>query len=165
MQPQIIKPLNRPNEEYKILQFLGEGGFDVCVKVENQTDQVFALKAVEKDALGQNHDDVLNEINIHKQLNHPNIVNLYDVFDDDDFVYFKMELCSNQSLFGMVSNQGELTEPEVRFYMLQLLDAVDYMHDKNILYRDLKLENIFISEDMDLKVGDFGLSVEMKSTD
>ncbi|RHZ77522.1 hypothetical protein Glove_177g17 [Diversispora epigaea] len=164
MQSQTIKPLNRPDEEYTILQFLGEGGFGICVKVEDQDGQVFALKAIKKDALGQNFDDVLNEINIHRQLNHQNIVTLYDVFDDNDFVYFKMELCSNQSLFDMVVNRGELTEPEVRFYMLQLLDAVDYMHNKNILHQDLKLENIFISEDMDLKVGDFGLSIELEST-
>ncbi|RHZ87888.1 hypothetical protein Glove_29g124 [Diversispora epigaea] len=164
MQSQTIKPLNRPDEEYTILQFLGEGGFGICVKVEDQDGQVFALKAIKKDALGQNFDDVLNEINIQRQLNHQNIVTLYDVFDDNDFVYFKMELCSNQSLFDMVVNRGELTEPEVRFYMLQLLDAVDYMHNKNILHRDLKLENIFISEDMDLKVGDFGLSIELEST-
>ncbi|RHZ89051.1 hypothetical protein Glove_19g94 [Diversispora epigaea] len=165
MQSQIIKPLNRPGEEYKILKFLGEGGFGICVKVEDQAGQVFAVKAIKKDALGQNFDDVLNEINIQRQLNHQNIVTLYDVFDDNDFVYIKMELCSNQSLFEMVINRGELTEPEVRFYMLQLLDAVEYMHDRNILHRDLKLENIFISEDMDLKVGDFGLSVELESTD
>ncbi|RHZ76638.1 hypothetical protein Glove_194g138 [Diversispora epigaea] len=162
---QIIQPSNRPNEEYKILQLLGEGGFGVCVKVEDQAGQVFAIKAIEKDALGQNQNDVLNEMKIQNQLNHQNIVKLHDVFDDDDFVYFRMELCSNQSLFEMVSNRGELTEPEVRFYMLQLLDAVEYMHNKNILHRDLKLENIFISEDMDLKVGDFGLSIELESTD
>ncbi|RHZ78474.1 hypothetical protein Glove_164g5 [Diversispora epigaea] len=95
-------------------------------------------------------------MNIQKQLNHQNIVNLYDVFSNDDFVYFKMELCSNQSLFEMVNNQGGLTELKVHFYMFQLLDAVEYMHTKNILHRNLKLENIFISEDMDLKVGDFG---------
>ncbi|RHZ89124.1 hypothetical protein Glove_19g171 [Diversispora epigaea] len=104
-------------------------------------------------------------MNIQNQLNHQNIVKLHDVFDDDDFVYFRMELCSNQSLFEMVSNRGGLTEPEVRFYMLQLLDAVEYMHKNNILHRDLKLENIFISEDMDLKVGDFGLSIELESAD
>ncbi|RHZ51447.1 hypothetical protein Glove_478g12 [Diversispora epigaea] len=113
------------------------GGFGICVKVEDLDGQVFALKAIKKDLLEQNFDDILNEINIQKQLNHQNIVTLYDVFDDDDFVYFKMELCSNQSLFDM----------------------------KNILHRDLKLENIFISEDMDLKVGDFGLSIELESTD
>ncbi|CAG8621478.1 9145_t:CDS:2 [Diversispora eburnea] len=152
---QIIKPLNRPFEEYKVLELLGEGGFGICLKVEDLDGQIFALKAIKKDTLGQNQDEILNEMAIHGKLNHPNIVNLYDAFDDNNYVYFKMELCPNQSLFEMVTTRRELTEIEVRFYMLQLLNAVEYMHNKNIMHRDLKLDNIFLSEDLDLKVGDF----------
>ncbi|RHZ77303.1 hypothetical protein Glove_182g23 [Diversispora epigaea] len=162
---QVIKPSSRPTEEYKILQILGQGGFGTCFKVENQVGEVFALKVIKKQAFGQNLDEVLNEANIHFKLDHPNIVNLYDVFDDSEFVYFRMELCSNQSLFDMVVNRGELTESEVRLYMIQLIDAVGYMHDNNIMHRDLKLENIFLSESLDLKIGDFGLSAELDSTD
>ncbi|RHZ83813.1 hypothetical protein Glove_87g122 [Diversispora epigaea] len=163
--PEVIKPSNRPNEEYKILQLLGKGGFGTCFKVENQVGEVFALKAIEKQAFGQNLDEVLNEANIHFKLKHPHIVNLYDVFDDSDYVYFRMELCSNQSLFDMVVNRGELTESEVRLYMIQIIDAVGYMHENNIMHRDLKLENIFLSKDLDLKIGDFGLSTELNSTE
>ncbi|RHZ50701.1 hypothetical protein Glove_493g22 [Diversispora epigaea] len=164
MQSQFIKPLNRPNEEYKILQFLGKGGFGMCLKVENQAGEVFALKAIEKNS-GQNYDEVINEIKIQNKLKHPYIVNLYDVFDDLDFVYLKMELCSNKSLLEMVQNRGELTESEVRLYMLQLIDAVGYMHDNNIMHRDLKPDNIFLSDNLDLRVGDFGLSKELNSED
>ncbi|CAG8480031.1 8611_t:CDS:2 [Diversispora eburnea] len=161
MPPQVIKPSNRPNEEYTILQLLGRGSFGMCFQVENQDGEIFALKVIEKQALGQNYDEVLNETNIHNKLKHPHIVNLYDVFDDTDFVYFKMELCSNQSLFEMVRDRGELTESEVRLYMLQLIDAVGYMHDNNIMHRDLKPENIFLSDNLDIKIGDFGLSTEL----
>ncbi|RHZ77305.1 hypothetical protein Glove_182g21 [Diversispora epigaea] len=165
MQSQFIKPLNRPNEEYKILQLLGKGGFGMCFEVENQDGEVFALKAIEKNSTGQNYDEVLNEIMIQSELKHPYIVNLYDVFDDLDFVYLKMELCSNNSLLEMVQNRGELTESEVRLYMIQLIDAVGYMHNNNILHRDLKPDNIFLSDNLDLRVGDFGLSKELNSTD
>ncbi|CAG8546985.1 533_t:CDS:2 [Diversispora eburnea] len=125
MPQQIIRPTNRPNEEYNVLQVLGKGSFGICLKVANRANELFALKAIEKKT-EQN----------------------YDV-----------------SLFDMVYNRGELTEAEVRLYMIQLIDAISYMHDSNILHRDLKPDNIFMSDDLDLRVGDFGLSTEFTSTD
>lgn len=92
---------------------------------------------------------------------HPNIVKFEHHFADKTNVYMILELCQNKSLLQLVKSRGKLNESETRFYMLQLLVALEYMHSSNVIHRDLKLANLFLSKNMDLKVGDFGLATEM----
>lgn len=69
-----------------------------------------------------------------------------------------LQLCTNHSLQSMVRSRGCLTDPEVRVYTIQLAGAVRYMHSMDVMHRDLKLKNIFLDANMDIKVGDFGLA-------
>lgn len=78
-------------------------------------------------------------------------------------LYFVMELCSAGELFYHLSNVNKLTEAEARYYVLQVLEALDYLHDNNIIYRDLKPENCLIDSRGDLKLADFGLSKKTKT--
>jgi serine/threonine protein kinase len=122
------------------------------------------------------------EIKLHQMLTHPNIVGFEDCFEDEANVYMILELCHNgvctltvlliqmlagqtnckadfcQSLMDMLRKRKRFTEPEARFYLVQIIGANQYMHQTNVIHRDLKLGNIFLDDDMNLKVGDFGLA-------
>lgn len=89
---------------------------------------------------------------------HPNIVRFNECFEDDENVYMILELCPRGSLMDMLKRRKRFTEPEVRFFLLQLLGSLKYMHGKNVIHRDLKLGNIFLDKEMNIKVGDFGLA-------
>ncbi|KNE68931.1 PLK protein kinase, variant [Allomyces macrogynus ATCC 38327] len=98
-------------------------------------------------------------------MSHANIVKYFHYFEDGTNVYIILELCSNKSLNDMVRARKRLTEPEARFFISELLGALDYMHNQNIIHRDLKLGNLFLNDAMHLKVGDFGLATELTSED
>jgi hypothetical protein len=106
---------------------------------------------------------LLAEIKIHQSLAHKYIVNFHHVFEDDEFVYIIMEVCENRTFVEMLRKRKRFTEPEVAYYMWQLLEAVEYMHKNNIIHRDLKLGNLFLTRDMLLKIGDFGLAANIKN--
>ena len=85
-------------------------------------------------------------------------------FEDINNIYLILDLCPHQSLHDLVQRRpGGLTEVEVRYFMKQMVDAVDYMMRKNVLHRDLKVGNTFIDEQMRLKIGDFGLAIELSN--
>lgn len=83
------------------------------------------------------------------------------MFEDDENVYMILEVCENKTFVDMLRSRRRLTEPEVRYYMKQILDAVQYMHQHRVIHRDLKLGNFFLTKDMELKIGDFGLAANI----
>lgn len=98
------------------------------------------------------------EIKIHRSLDHPNIVDFQGCFEDDQNVYIMLELCSSGSLIDMLRRRRRFTEPEARFFMVQLIGACYYMHTHQNVHRDLKLGNLFLDSNLNIKVGDFGLA-------
>lgn len=98
-------------------------------------------------------------------MDHPNIVKFIECFEDDENVYMILELCPNKSLMEMLRKRKRFTEPEARYFLLQLLGALKYMHGKRVIHRDLKLGNIFLDEDMNIKIGDFGLAALLINED
>jgi polo-like kinase 1 len=146
-------------------QLLGQGGFARVYQVQDPTGKALAFKAIMKDALlhqRKNRQKVLAEILIHRSLNHPNIVNFIDLFQDDANIYFKLELCSNGSMNDMVRTRGRCLDEEARFYMVQILAGTKFMHVNHVIHRDLKLGNIFFDANMNTKIGDFGLAALLK---
>ena len=95
-------------------------------------------------------------------MSHEHICRFVHCFEDDDNVYMVLELCENKTLIDYLKKRKRLTEPEVKYYMKQLLLAVDYMHSNKVIHRDLKLGNLFLTKDMALKIGDFGLAANIK---
>lgn len=106
-------------------------------------------------------------------LSHPNIVRFDDCFEDEENVYMVLELCENgvsilrqsthviltiQSMMDLLKRRKRYSEAETRFYLVQLVGACGYMHQTNIIHRDLKLGNLFFDGQMNLKVGDLGLA-------
>ncbi|KAH9887930.1 Pkinase-domain-containing protein [Cubamyces lactineus] len=139
---------------------LGEGGFARVYEVQDARGRRSACKVVTKSSLKTKKakTKLYAEIKIHKSLDHPNIVRFQDCFEDDDNVYMTLELCHNGSLMDMLRRRKRFTEPEARFFMVQLIGACHYMHTHQVIHRDLKLGNIFLDRNMNVKVGDFGLA-------
>ena len=82
----------------------------------------------------------------------------------DGNVHILLEYCSQKSLLHVMKNRKVLTEPEVRYYMLQICEGVRYLHRRTILHRDLKLGNMFLTWDMMVKIGDFGLATQHQTS-
>lgn len=159
---EIVDMSNQPTTVYKRGRFLGKGGFAKCYEVTSDklNGASLACKIVNKNMLVKHHhrDKMAQEIMIHRTLKHANIVGFHSYFEDDNFVYIVLELCEKKSLMELSKRRKTITEPEARYFLIQICEAVRYLHeDKKIIHRDLKLGNIFISE-MKVKVGDFGLA-------
>ncbi|CAK4692980.1 unnamed protein product [Aphanomyces euteiches] len=142
-------------------RFLGKGGFARCYEVVcNTTGAKFAGKIVEKASLVKTKARLKfsSEIRIHKMLLHPRVVEFKHYFEDESNCYMLLELCTHQSLSDLLRRRKRLTEHEVRYYIKQLVEGIAYLHSKCVIHRDLKLGNLFLSSDMQLKIGDFGLA-------
>lgn len=92
---------------------------------------------------------LINEFELLRRLDHPNIIKLYEMYDADDCIYVVTELCEGGNLLDHVTSNKSMPEEDVRGVMRQLLGAVRYMHDHSILHRDIKLENIVLVKKRD----------------
>ena len=145
-------------------KLLGKGGFAKCyygVSLPSKTG--YALKIVLKTSLvkARARQKLQSEIKIHRMLRHTNICRFERFFEDKANAYIVLELCSNNSMSELIKRRKKLTEMEVRFYLVQLLSALKYLHSNCVIHRDLKLGNLFIDNAMHLKVGDFGLATKL----
>ena len=169
--PDIVEERHRSSdkvERYTKGKYLGKGGFARCYTLTSlTTGNVYAGKVVAKSSLKKEkaQQKLVAEIKIHQHLHHPNIVRFYHSFQDRQNVYILLELCNNQSLMELLKTRKRLTEPEVRFYMLQIIDAVEYLHRNNVIHRDLKLGNLFLNHQLQVKLGDMGLSTKLDKAD
>ncbi|KAJ7047579.1 kinase-like domain-containing protein [Mycena alexandri] len=145
--------------------FLGEGGFARVYEVKDSLNKRFACKVVTMSSLKTKKakTKLYAEIKIHRSLFHPNIVTFIDCFEGDDNVYMTLELCPSGSLMDLLRRRKRFTEPEARFFMVQLIGACHYMHGQSVIHRDLKLGNLFLDANMNIKVGDFGLAALIES--
>jgi len=163
-----IKPLNSEEQgrirKYTKGRFLGRGGFGECYELVCQdNNKVFAAKAIKKENLQQQKQKMklLREIKIHKSLHHEQIVAFEHNFEDDKNQYILLELCENQTLNEVLKRRKTLTELEVQCYLIQLLKGLIYLRSHKILHRDLKLDNLFLTDKLQLKIGDFGLATKL----
>lgn len=164
---------------YRVGKLLGKGGFAICYSGQLlPTKQKYALKIVKSQMPSKMEQKVSNaagdfytkfsslltssqfqtELQIHSKMRHKNIVQFLRAFSYVNCTFLVLELCPNGSLMDMVKRRKGLTEPEVRFYSVQISGAIKYMHSKGIIHRDLKMGNIFLDHQMNAKIGDFGLA-------
>uniref|UniRef100_A0A8D2PM91 Serine/threonine-protein kinase PLK1 n=1 Tax=Zosterops lateralis melanops TaxID=1220523 RepID=A0A8D2PM91_ZOSLA len=131
---------------------------------EAESREVFAGKVVPKSLLVKPHqkEKMSMEIAIHRSLSHRHVVGFQSFFEDDDFVYVVLELCRRRSLLELHKRRKALSEPEVRYYLRQTILGCQYLHSHRVIHRDLKLGNLFLSDDMEVKIGDFGLATKVE---
>ncbi|KOS20924.1 Cell cycle serine/threonine-protein kinase CDC5/MSD2 [Escovopsis weberi] len=160
--PEVPEPqsTDRPDGAvYQVGKLLGKGGFAICYSgVLQSTGRKYALKIVKSSMPSKMEQKFQTELQIHSKMRQKNIVQFFRAFSYDNCTYLVLELCPNGSLMDMVKRRKGLTEPEVRFYSLQIAGAIKYMHNKGIIHRDLKMGNIFLDSRMNAKIGDFGLA-------
>ena len=148
------------SKEYTLGKILGNGAFgQVRLGIHKTTKQVRALKILKKAKI--NMDDLLTEISILSKLSHPNIMQVYEIFEDNINLYIVTEYCKGGELFDIISKKGSFSEKEAAEIMQQILSAVCYAHQNGIVHRDLKPENILMDNknkksDLSLKIIDWG---------
>jgi len=149
---------------------LGEGSYgSVCKARHKSTKMRRAVKTISK-AQMKNVERFKQEIAIMKMMDHPNIIKLYESFEDHRSIYLVMELCEGGELFDSIIESGHFKEAQAAGLMQQIVRAIFYMHENHICHRDLKPENFLFSakqplEKTLLKIIDFGLSCKFEIGD
>lgn len=146
-------------------RFLGKGGFARCYEFTScETKRISAAKVVPKASLTKSRQKqkLMSEIKIHRSLHHTGVVGFEHFFEDAENVYILLELCPNQTMNELLRRRKRLIELEVQCYILQLVHTLQYLHQHKVIHRDLKLGNLFLSERMEIKVGDFGLATKLE---
>eukprot|EP01040_Poterioochromonas_malhamensis_P002939 gene2939-3126_t len=145
---------------------LGKGGFaQVYLSTSLANKEKYALKIVAKSSLTKPRArlKLQTEIKIHRALCHSNIVRFERFFEDNEYAYLVLELCGNNSMSDLLNQRKRITELETKYYLYQLVNSLQYLHRHLVIHRDLKLGNLFIDENMKLKVGDFGLAAKLQN--
>ncbi|KAM6961052.1 MAP/microtubule affinity-regulating kinase 3a isoform 3-T3 [Aplochiton taeniatus] len=147
---------------YRLLKTIGKGNF-AKVKLARHilTGREVAIKIIDKTQLNPNSlQKLFREVRIMKILNHPNIVKLFEVIETERTLYLVMEYASGGEVFDYLVAHGRMKEKEARAKFRQIVSAVQYCHQKHIVHRDLKAENLLLDADMNIKIADFGFSNE-----
>ncbi|KAI7849641.1 hypothetical protein BDC45DRAFT_539908 [Circinella umbellata] len=155
----LLKQLSSPKMTvvgcYSIGETIGEGSYGkVKLGVHQITGKRVAIKKISK----QHAPLMAREIHHHRQLRHPNIVTLFEILSTESAIFIVSEYCPNGELFDLLTESGRFTEQRAQTFFRQLVDAIRYCHERNIVHRDLKLENILIDAEQNARICDFGFA-------
>ncbi|CAG0889532.1 unnamed protein product [Cyprideis torosa] len=147
---------------YKLLKTIGKGNFaKVKLAKHIPTGKEVAIKIIDKTQLNPNSlQKLFREVRLMKILDHPNIVKLFQVIETEKTLYLVMEYASGGEVFDYLVFHGRMKEKEARAKFRQIVSAVQYCHQKKIIHRDLKAENLLLDSEMNIKIADFGFSNE-----
>ena len=156
------------NNRYEIIRNIGEGGMaNVYLAVDTILNRKVAVKILRGD-LSEDEKFVRKfqrEASAASNLDHPNIVGIYDVGEDNGKYYIVMEFVEGQTLKSLIKRRGSLTIPEVLDIMTQLTSGIAHAHEKGIIHRDIKPQNILILDDGLVKIADFGIVQALNSNE
>ncbi|KAL3884296.1 hypothetical protein ACJMK2_024444 [Sinanodonta woodiana] len=143
---------------YDIERTIGKGNFAVVKLAKHRiTKTEVAIKIIDKTRLDQNNlKKVYREVQIMKLLSHQHIIKLYQVMETKNMLYLVSEYAPNGEIFDYIANHGRMTEPEARKKFWQIINAVEYCHNRHVVHRDLKAENLLLDANMNIKIADFG---------
>jgi serine/threonine-protein kinase ULK/ATG1 len=156
---------------YRLEEKIGSGSFATVYRATyNNSDLVVAIKEISKKkvANAQSWEHLAGEIKLMRTLNHPNIVHFIDHFHSERNVYVVMEYLPGGDLRDFIQSEGRLDEATTRFFLLQLIDGLSFLHDRKIIHRDLKPQNILLtkkSRDAFVKIADFGFVKQLEEMD
>lgn len=145
------------------IKMIGKGGFSKVTEVRKRdTGQLYAVKTMSKDfVLGEDKvNQILTERNIMINAHHPFIIQLHSAFQTACELNLVLDFCPGGELFFHLHKQGRFNEKQAKFYFAEILLGLEYLHGQDIVYRDLKPENVLLDIDGHIKITDFGLSKE-----
>ncbi|KAI0484632.1 putative 3-phosphoinositide dependent protein kinase-1 [Xylariaceae sp. FL0804] len=156
----VMKQVKKGVRDFSFGRILGEGSYSsVFLATDRQTLKEYAVKVLEKKHIIKERK--IKYVNIEKDtLNrlteHPGIVRLYYTFQDENSLYYVLDLCTGGELLGVLKKTGTFDVECSRFFGAQILDAVEYMHSRGVIHRDLKPENVLLDDQLHVKITDFG---------
>ncbi|KAI5741249.1 hypothetical protein M8J76_011793 [Diaphorina citri] len=154
--------------DYEIQEQIGKGGFATVFRAKNyKKNQDVAVKVINWQLMKERkfEEKVLQEIEIHSKLCHPNVIKLLDHFSYSDNIYLVLELCENDTVKRYLDENGRLSEREARDLLEQIVHGLLYLQSQNIVHRDIKPDNLLLTEDMQVKIADFGLAAQLSTPD
>lgn len=156
-------------QQYTFGKTLGAGSFGIVRYArDNKTGEEVAVKIILKKALKGREQMVLDELKLLQELEHPHIVGFRNWFESKDKFYIVTQLATGGELFERIVENGSFTEQDASIVVVQMLEAVQYLHDKSIVHRDLKPENIlYLTKDDDSNVvlADFGIAKRLENSE
>ena len=159
--------LTEIEEEFKLIEKIGEGSFAEVYFAKGLTDgKDYAVKQILKRRLKKSNNGVerlIDEIKVMRELKSEHIVKLHYVYESNCYLYLVLEYAGSKDLFQRIIERGPFSEEEAAKLIRRLLFGLRCMHSNNYVHRDIKLENLFITAESDLKIGDFGLACSIKS--
>mmetsp|Transcript_12938 Transcript_12938/g.18885 ORF Transcript_12938/g.18885 Transcript_12938/m.18885 type:complete len:496 (+) Transcript_12938:3-1490(+) len=152
---------------YEFRKVLGHGSTGVVKEAVPKSGgtQSFAIKSLTKERIKNDIEAIERELTVLTAVDHPNIIKLYEVYEDDKFLHIVMESCSGKELYDKIVKKGRFNEKQAASIMYKLFHAINHMHSKGFAHRDLKPENVLFEstrEDSELKLVDFGLAKSLK---
>ncbi|CAK71368.1 unnamed protein product (macronuclear) [Paramecium tetraurelia] len=148
-------------DQFHLLSVIGKGSIGKVVLVRKKDNQkTYALKVIKKTQLIDNHQvkQIYAERNILQNCHHPFIIKLEYAFQNETKLYFCLQYCPGGELYNLLVQKSKLTEEQAKFYASQIVLAFQYLHEQDIIYRDLKPENVLIDSEGYIKLTDFGFS-------
>lgn len=155
---------------YTNLKLIGKGTFaKVILSKRNSDNKEFAIKTFDKKNIlssksaNRTRVGLINEINIMRHVNHPNIIKMYEVYEGEFHVYLVLEVLKGGELFDRIIKKGHYSEKDASVVISKLLWALEYIHDRGIMHRDIKPENLILKDenDFEIKLADFGLAEKL----
>ena len=152
---------------YKYGRLIGQGAFGkVNLGLNVLTGRVVAIKSFNKSNLNSNSENMKKikyETNLMKKLNHPNITKILELFEDKEYILIIMEYINGGNLFSFLKKHRKVSEKTAKLLYRQIILGIKYMHQQGIVHRDIKLENILIDLNNNIKICDFGIGRVLSS--
>ena len=152
---------------YKYGRLIGQGAFGkVNLGLNVLTGRVVAIKSFNKSNLNSNSENMKKikyETNLMKKLNHPNITKILELFEDKEYILIIMEYINGGNLFSFLKKHRKVSEKTAKLLYRQIILGIKYMHEQGIVHRDIKLENILIDLNNNIKICDFGIGRVLSS--
>lgn len=156
----VVKSVKKGVKDFNFGQTLGEGSYSTVLAAQDKNSgKDYAIKILDKRHIIKEKKvqyvngerDALNRLT-----DHPGVVRLYYTFQDERSLYFVLDLCTGGELLGTLKRMSTFDEECSRFYGAQILDTIEYMHNRGVIHRDLKPENVLLDENKHVKITDFG---------